>query len=285
MPLQRKPRQLLRTINACLRNAGSYAATTCRPSLGATLGFAATHVFINRQAAAILQMDGWTAQADLVKRFLLYLNAGVCRADGGLGCMSHYYDPSTGRGLWGGTSAAVACNRFFNWAVRCWRLGDISRALYLIGLASHLVQDACVPQHGHGLVGGGHGSYELWVQRERERFTVPGGGLYRGSISTPAEWVIGNSRIAYDCLSLVSMPDNFAGYERATVELLGLAQRSTAGFWVYFLEKVGLPAQVAGSKRRLGARGQGLEKDEKISSLCASVLSSSSSSASGLRPA
>jgi hypothetical protein len=39
MSLQRKPRQLLRTINACLRTAGSYAATTCRPTLGATLGF------------------------------------------------------------------------------------------------------------------------------------------------------------------------------------------------------------------------------------------------------
>jgi phospholipase C len=180
MPLQRKPHQLLRTINACLRNAGSYAATTCRPTMGATLGFAATHVFINRQAIAILQTDGWTVQADFIKKYLLYLNAGVCRADGGLGCMSHYYDPSTGRGLWGGTSAAVACDRFFNWAVRRWRLGDTKRALYLIGLASHLVQDACVPQHVHGLVGGGHGSYELWVQRERERFTVPGGGALPG---------------------------------------------------------------------------------------------------------
>ena len=97
MPLQRKPRILLRTIKACLRNAGSYAATTCRPTLGVNLGFAVTHVFINRQAAAILQNDGWKAQADFIKRSLLYLNAGVCRADGGLGCMSHYYNPSTGQ--------------------------------------------------------------------------------------------------------------------------------------------------------------------------------------------
>jgi phospholipase C len=235
---------LLRVVNACLRNAGSYAATTCRPRLGASLGFAATHVFINRQAAAILQIDGWKQQAALFRRYLACLNAGVCRADGGLGCITHYYNPATGRGLWGGVSAADACTRFFNWAVRYWRRGDISRALYLIGLASHLVQDACVPQHVHGLVGGGHGSYELWVQQERERFPVSGGGLYRGGISSPAEWVIFNSRMAYDCLDLVSEADNFEGYERATAELLGLAQRSTAGFWVYFLEKVGAPALI-----------------------------------------
>ncbi len=271
MPLQRKPRQLLCTINACLHSAGSYAATTCRPTLGATLGFAATHIFINRQAAAILQMDGWTAQADVVKKFLLYLNAGVCRADGGLGCMSHFYDPSTGRGLWGGTSAAVACNRFFNWAVRHWRLGDTKRALYLVGFASHLVQDACVPQHVHGLVGGGHGSYEIWVRRERERFTVSGGGLYRGSVSSPAEWVFGTSLIAYDCLSLVSEPDNFAGYERATVDLLGLAQRSTAGLWIYFLEKVGLPASTAGLKRRSGAGGRESRRSPRADLLASGI--------------
>lgn len=245
MPLQRKPRILLRTIKACLRSAGSYAATTCCPTLGANLGFAVTHVFINRQAAVILQNDGWKTQADFIKRSMVWLNAGVCRADGGLGCMSHYYNPNTGRGLWGGTSAAVACNRFFNWAVRCWRRGDAGRALYLIGLASHLVQDACVPQHVHGLVGGGHGSFELWVQQERERFPVSGGGLYRANIPGPAEWVIGNSRMAYDCLGLVSKPDNFAGYERAATDLLGLAQRSTAGFWIYFLEKVGATALVS----------------------------------------
>ena len=245
MPLQRKPHLLLRTINACLRNAGSYAATTCRPTLGATLGFAATHIFINRQAAIILQKDGWKAQGDFINRSLAYLNAGVCRADGGLGCISHYYNPSTGRGLWGGVSAAVACGRFFNLAVRYWRRGDAGRALYLIGLASHLVQDVCVPQHVHGLVGGGHGSFELWVQRERERFPVLSGGLYRGNVSSPEEWVIFNSKRAYDCLSLVCKPDNFAEYERATTELLGLAQRSTAGFWIYFLEKVGASAQAA----------------------------------------
>jgi hypothetical protein len=80
--------------------------------------------------------------------------------------------------------------------------------------------------------------------------------------------VIGNSRIAYDCLSLVSKPDDFAGYERATVELLGLAQRSTAGLWVYCLEKVGLPARAASSKW-VSAEGCRGSKDEKIASgLC-----------------
>jgi hypothetical protein len=42
MPLQMEPHQMLYTINACLRNAGPYAATTCRPS---ALGFAATRVY------------------------------------------------------------------------------------------------------------------------------------------------------------------------------------------------------------------------------------------------
>lgn len=224
-----------------LRYAAGYAAGTGHPSLGCSLGFASTHLFINHQALAILRHDGRKDAVRLLIRYQRFLDAGNCSADSRLGSTSHYFNPHTNRGLWCCTPSTRACTRYFLAAVRAWLDDRPRRAVFYLGLASHLVQDACVPHHAHGLTGRGHSQYEKWAQRGRERYAVTSGGLYRPVCVTPAEWVVFNSRIAYDYLWLVTKPENTVGFHQATTDLLALAQRSTAGFWIYFLEKVGAP--------------------------------------------
>lgn len=229
-----------------VRCAAQYAATTWRPALGVRLGFASTHTFINRQALRILANDGWVREAGFLAREQDALHAGACRADGGLGCLGHYFNPRTGRGLWGYLPATTMMNHYFKRALKAWLAGKHRRALYYLGLATHLLQDACVPQHTHGSPGCGHGTYERWVRQWRGRYGVIRGGLYRPDLLQASDWLVFNSRVAYNYLDLVAHPDREAGYHRATADLLPLAQRSTAGFWLYFLTRAGaLPGQPA----------------------------------------
>jgi hypothetical protein len=70
MPLRKEPCLWLPVLNACLHNAGSYTATNCHPATVVAPGFAATRVFINHQAASILQSDGLSARAECVTRLI-----------------------------------------------------------------------------------------------------------------------------------------------------------------------------------------------------------------------
>ncbi len=222
-----------------MRCAAQYAATTWRPALGVRLGFAITHIYINQQALRILANDGWTHEAGFLARGQEALHAGVCRADGGLGCFGHYFNPRTGGGLLGYFPATAIMNHFFKRALRHWRGSQYSRALFYLGQATHLLQDACVPQHCHGTPGCGHGNYERWARQNRLQYGVEGGGLYRPGLQKASDWLVFNSQVAYEYLELVSHPEREADYDRATADLLPLAQRSTAGFWLYFLTRAG----------------------------------------------
>lgn len=226
-------------LTAVIRNTAGYVANTGHPALGCALGFASTHAFINHQALVILYCDERKTEARLLTRHQRFLDSGACRADGGIGCTSHYYNPHTKRGLRWCTPATQACTRHFFLAVTAWLYNHPRRAMLHLGMATHLVQDACVPHHAHGLVRLGHGKYEKWVQQNREQYAVTSDGLYRPTSLTPAEWVISNSRVAYEYLWLVAKSRNEDGFHQATKDLLALAQRSTAGFWLYFLKKVG----------------------------------------------
>lgn len=214
-----------------------YLAATCWATASVDTGFATTHVFINRQALKILAADNWQAEADFLQANFLALQAGTCWADGGRGFTTHYFDPYTTGGLWKWASGAWACSRFFNRALESWRWGKRWRAMFFLGAASHLVQDASEPHHARCRARDGHSEYEKWVQAHKEEFVVTKGGLYR-SHGHPVDWMRFNARTAYDYFWLVQRGRSTAQYRAATRELLPLAQRSTAGFWIYFLRRV-----------------------------------------------
>lgn len=225
-------------VGSTILQAGRYLVAAASPVSSVRLGFCTTHVFLNRQGLAILEHDGWTEAAALLTPLQRELDAGVCWADSGKGCTNHYYNPTTYGGLWRWASSAQLVQRFFARALALWARGRYQRAAFFLGAAGHLVQDACEPHHARCKVFDGHGEYEIWVKKYKERYAIEEGGLY-GLASRPEEWVSINAGCGYEVFPLVRRHALERQYHLATQHLLGLAQRTTAGFWLFFLQQAG----------------------------------------------
>lgn len=202
------------------------------------LGASDTHIFCNEQGRIILFNDGYEACARLVERFMKFLNKGVVWADRGLRSTTHHFDPQRGTGVFSWANAAQKCEQYFKKALSFWQQGKLHKAFFMLGAAAHLVQDACVPHHACCQLFDGHLDYERWVKARKEHYRVNAGGIYHLG-RTPEEWVVANARVAREFYGLVNSQANKDGYHRATEVLLPRAQRSTAGFLLFFCRLVG----------------------------------------------
>ncbi|MCL6638222.1 MAG: zinc dependent phospholipase C family protein [Firmicutes bacterium] len=193
-----------------------------------------THSFINSQAIQIMHRDGFRPQAAILKKHLETINKGVMWADKGWKCFAHYCDPHEKCGLKPWPDAATECLYLFERALLNWKKGKRLKAFFLLGAAAHLVQDLCVPHHARGIAFGGHQLYEKWAREHCKEFPVSEGGIY-DIHEDPSEWVLYNSRFSWDYFPYVSLASAITSYRMATSVLLPLAQRSTAGFFLLFL--------------------------------------------------
>ncbi|MGB9802358.1 MAG: zinc dependent phospholipase C family protein [Desulfofundulus sp.] len=191
-----------------------------------------THTFCNQQALDILEQDGLQEQARLLRKHLVTFNQGTLWADRGWKCFAHYLDPHSGRGLGCWPDAAGECEEYFQHALFYWHKGRKDLAIFYLGVAAHLVQDLCVPHHACGIAFNGHQRYEAWVQNHCGLFRISRGGYYQVA-SHAGDWVYTNARVARDYYPRVN-----TDYQETTRVLLGLAQRTTAGFVAHFLSQV-----------------------------------------------
>ena len=150
-----------------------------------------THAFLLRQGARILRGDGRTAVADFLgspdptaagHSYLWRMQTGARDADRRLKrtvMPDHFFNwwTHSGKGLVAGPSAATYAEQQFAVAVRAWRRGDRPTAMYHLGAATHLVDDACAPPHEFLLVPH-HRAYEEWVLARQESLAVGSGGIY-----------------------------------------------------------------------------------------------------------
>jgi len=194
-------------------------------------GKSETHLLCNHQAVLILQKDGYDVYAQILSNYLELINRGAVWADRGWKNFAHYLDPAFGP--W--PDARTECQAFFEKALFYWQRKNKKKAFFFLGAAAHLVQDLCVPHHARGTAFCGHKEYEKWVQENRLDFIVYSGGTYHNA-SSPAGWVEANAKIAGYYFPYVSYVNSETSYRLATGVLLPLAQRSTAGFFSFFLD-------------------------------------------------
>lgn len=187
-----------------------------------------THEFCNLQALQILRSDGYSRYADFLGRYQRELTLGVYWADKGWKNIHHYYEPTSGRGLWNFAGAIDQFAVYYRLALRTLRQGDKSRAAFLIGAAAHLVQDLCVPHHARAKMFDGHKQYESWAATNCADYAVAARGVY-GEGKAAFGLLEANAAVAADFLGDVCREGDEAGYRRATAVLLPLAQRTTAG--------------------------------------------------------
>lgn len=200
---------------------------------------------------------------------------GAVAADGKVGVFLHFHHPFKHQGFAGcrPSSAEVAAFEFSR-GLRYWRRGKKEAALYRLGLALHLLQDACVPQHA-GLMGTfmplgydpyGHAAYETWL-REQERwreFSVASGGEYTWQSShahpkygthftTSArvyDWIDDAAATSYRFLPRIdkSVNPNFQEkWPEVAASLIPYTLRRTAGLIHHFFDVVG---EKTGKKKR-----------------------------------
>lgn len=195
-----------------------------------------THIFCNRQAIQILRNDGKLQHSSFFDKYINELNRGVLWADKGWKNFAHYFDPVYGHGLGPWPNASLECQYFFEKALHFWVQKNKKRSVFFLGAAVHLVQDLCVPHHSRGIAFCGHNEYEMWVQENCNNFGVFSDGIYCNYIN-PVEWVEHNAKISRMYFPYVSYIRSVSSYKMATKILLSLAQRSTAGFLSFFLDK------------------------------------------------
>jgi phospholipase C len=195
------------------------------------------HQFFNRQAVDILRNDGFGNYANIIEFYGEHLDRGVNWADIGWKNITHYFNPDTGKGKLKFANAVDQTVWYFNRAVRHWKEGRPSKAMFYLGAAAHIVQDLCVPQHAANSISPGHRRYEQWVKRRFTEYTVSSGGTY-GRLDSPAQFALENAKTAAQFRDKVKLRKTAKSFHRATQVALPMAQLSTAEFFYFFLQYV-----------------------------------------------
>ncbi len=106
----------------------------------------------------------------------------------------HFYLVSTGKGLYGGTSAAERFVEYYNKAVTAQNSGNSSEAAAHLGRALHYIQDITIPHHTKFALTLAHSQYEAFCDENIE--------TYLGDFnSTPDSFYVYSQ--AYDASDLV----------------------------------------------------------------------------------
>jgi phospholipase C len=227
------------------------------------------HAAFVRHAFDILAADGSPAAGTFLhtREGIVWREAlarGAVAADTDVFAFYHFHHPFRHCGFLSvpKTSAQVTEAQYER-AVKFWQWGHRRRAMYHLGIALHMLQDATVPHHA-ALLGSyfitdphGHAAYELWL-RDKENwreFSVGSGGLYQwtGVHSDPEygvhetsstriyDWVDEASARSFEFSPLINRsenPDYKKNWPEAAVVLVPLMLRLTAGFIHLFCTKV-----------------------------------------------
>ncbi len=143
---------------------------------------------------------------------------------------------------------------YFEKAKSLWE-EDQGDSIYYLGWVLHFIMDLTVPHHALASIpsaDNGHQMYEIWVERNHEKFSVTKGGIYdfplfplesqygpHYSPDSALGWVDYASHISIDYYSLVN--DKLKVKRNAELvagDLVPLAQRLVAGFMHFFLSTV-----------------------------------------------
>lgn len=241
-----------------------------------------THAFLVQQGARILRNDGRTAIADFLdsadpaapwrhdravhrldrrESYLWRVQRGARDADRSLKPQlpDHFFNwwTHSGKGLIAGPSAATYAEQQYAAAVRDWRAGNRDGAMYHLGAATHLVDDACTPPH-ETLFVPNHRAYEEWVLARQTTWAVARDGVYRKDFRVHRghggpEWSSAHTRgwvdeCAHSAAALVvntaqpppGGPLSDGAYGR-TRGHFAFTQRITAGYLAFFFDSVGGP--------------------------------------------
>ncbi|KLU66061.1 zinc dependent phospholipase C [Desulfosporosinus acididurans] len=189
-----------------------------------------THGYCLQQAYDVLRQDGKEEVAAYFHPYDDDLQEGLSWADRGWKNICHYYydHEKQGKVHWPGADAE--CQYYFNKAAAAFQR-NISKGMFYLGAALHIVQDMCVPHHALGVIFDGHQEFERWTRNNLECFTFKENGIYK-PFTHPTQWIKHNVEIASHFYHLVSQENGCSeeSYNTAAGKLVPLTVFTTAGF-------------------------------------------------------
>jgi phospholipase C len=196
------------------------------------------HKFITMQAILILKNDGYKAESDFFRTYISSINKGVQWADQDFKSSNHFYHHEKRIGLYGRSDLLTETLKYYNKALNHVNNEDeIQKAMFDLGAALHLVQDATVPHHVNNKLLKSHRAFELWiVGRLMSDFSF---ATYSGTkkYDRIEEYVEKNAVMANDVYwKNVNVASKDQRYENIAVVILHEAQRTTAGMMLNFYE-------------------------------------------------
>jgi phospholipase C len=197
------------------------------------------HKFINMIAIEILKNEGYMEQYEFYKTHIKELNRGVTWADQDFKSSSHFYHYEKGKGLYGFSDALTECRKYYKKAECYIKAERMNKAIFYLGAACHLVQDATVPQHVNNKLLKSHRKYELWII---SRLFSDYAYLNFKDIkryNTLQEYVQNNSSIANEThLKYSDIESTDERYSEVSKILIKEAQSTTAGVLLDFYEYI-----------------------------------------------
>lgn len=197
------------------------------------------HKFITMQAVAILKNDGYKEESDFFRTYISSINKGVQWADQDFKSTNHFYHHEKGVGLYGRSDLLTETVKNYNKALKHYEADEIQKAMFDLGAALHLIQDATVPHHVNNKLLKSHRAFELWiVARLMSDFSF---ATYSGTkkYDRIQEYVEKNAILANQVYRKnMDVASKEQRYENIAVEILHEAQRTTAGMMLTFYEDV-----------------------------------------------
>jgi len=196
------------------------------------------HKFINIQAIRIIGNNGHSEIKQFYKKNIDRLNEGVTWADADFKSSNHFYHYKEGKGLYGFSNALVEGKKYYNKAEDCYKKSDLENAVFYLGAAAHLIQDATVPQHINNKLLNRHRGFELWIISKLlsnyEFYEKNEIKRYNGF----EEYIKNNAifaSIAFE--KYEELEDREERYSKIAPLIIKEAQSTTAGFLIDFYEK------------------------------------------------
>lgn len=196
------------------------------------------HKFINKEAINLLCEENKLEEYKFYMSHISDLNRGVKWADADLKSTNHFYHHEKGKGLYGFSNAKDECLKYYNEAINLSKANDVSKSIFFLGAACHLVQDSTVPAHAMKNLKKHKPLEKYIVNKVLDGYST---NIKDGIIRYPLieEYIINNTREAVitnkEFQGIVSKSERFEGVSEI---IIAKAVRTTAGILIDFYESI-----------------------------------------------
>lgn len=196
------------------------------------------HKYINIQAVELLSDNGYVSEAKLYKKYIKSMNEGVTWADQDFKSSNHFYHLNKQRGLYGFSNLLTEFKKYYGRASGYYSAGDFQKSMFFLGVASHMIQDATVPQHTDNKLLQDHREFEQWIIRRLLldfSYTAEGKPTEYTNLD---DYIINNAGFARNTMDKYK---NLRGkeerYHMISMDIVKEAEKTTAGLFLHYYKE------------------------------------------------